>query len=181
MKNAAARIWEVYLNNGTMDYIGEPVSQWEHALQSAQLAYQEHPEDEAFVLAAFLHDIGHLIAPTDGMDGFGAHQHENIGANFIREAGLTEKIAALIAGHVKAKRYLVSTDPNYFNALSDASKITLLKQGGQMTEQEAHAFEADPLFELHLQLRRIDERAKLTDAPEDDAAWIRAMLERQLS
>src|SRR5262249_19687881 len=45
-------------------YFGEPVTQLEHALQCAHLARQANADDD-LVLAALLHDIGHLIAKGD--------------------------------------------------------------------------------------------------------------------
>ncbi|MBL6690349.1 MAG: HD domain-containing protein [Pseudomonadales bacterium] len=44
------------------DYIGEPVSQLEHSLQTAALAVLSGA-DEPLVLAALLHDIGHWCEP----------------------------------------------------------------------------------------------------------------------
>jgi predicted HD phosphohydrolase len=49
--------------------------------------------------------------------------------------------------------------------LSEASKKTLEFQGGRMSAAEAESFEADPLFDLHIRLRRWDEKAKLEDQP----------------
>ena len=46
---------------GAEQYTGEPVTQLEHALQSAWLAEQTGADDE-LVTAALLHDLGHLLA-----------------------------------------------------------------------------------------------------------------------
>ena len=51
------KIFELYEKHGDNDYIGERVSQLEHALQSALLAEKEDYSDHVIV-AAFLHDIG---------------------------------------------------------------------------------------------------------------------------
>ena len=40
-------------------------------------------------------------------------------------------------------------------------KKTLEFQGGVMTEEEAILFESDKLFDLHIKLRRWDEKAKM--------------------
>jgi predicted HD phosphohydrolase len=104
--------------------------------------------------------------------------HETVGAEALRSLGFSEKIAQLVANHVEAKRYLVSTDPAYYEGLSEASKITLEKQGGKMTEAEMHSFEQDPFFELHLALRRIDEQAKVEGQPVGDINWLEAMMTR---
>ncbi len=44
---------------GGSEYIGEPVTKLEHMIQSALLAKQQGLTDEV-VIAAFLHDIGHI-------------------------------------------------------------------------------------------------------------------------
>jgi putative nucleotidyltransferase with HDIG domain len=88
------------------DYIGEPVSQIEHMSQAAQLAMAEGFDDEV-VLAAFFHDIGHLCAEgAENMGGYGVVSHERLGADYLREAGFSERMARLVEYHVQAKRYL---------------------------------------------------------------------------
>ena len=73
----------------TDDYIGEAISQLEHALQAGQQAlYSYNPEqgiDDETVIAAFLHDIGHRFLDTNvqNMDGYGVFEHEKIGAQFL--------------------------------------------------------------------------------------------------
>ena len=169
-----------YKNRGHEEYHGESVSQIEHAVQSAVLARSILHDDKEFILAAFLHDIGHLVETKDTeetMGHFGVRSHEAKGADLLREHGLSEKICRLVAGHVTAKRYLVSTNPDYFHGLSEASKITLIHQGGMMTEAEREVFESDDLFDLHLKLRRLDEQSKIVGQPIDaDLAWIKEML-----
>ncbi|MCM0041200.1 MAG: HDIG domain-containing protein [Algoriphagus sp.] len=160
-------IFGFYEKHGNEDYIGEPVSQLEHMCQSAQLA-EEEGFDEEVILAAFFHDLGHLITqgPTTEMMGeFGVKRHEQLGADFLRSLGFSEKIAQLVENHVQAKRYLTFRYPDYYTKLSEASKQTLIYQGGPMKEEEALKFEKDPLFEVSLRMRTWDEEAKLTDQP----------------
>ena len=160
-------IFGFYEKHGNEDYIGEPVSQLEHMCQSAQLAEGEG-FDEEVILAAFFHDLGHLITqgPTTEMMGeFGVKRHEQLGADFLRSLGFSEKIAQLVENHVQAKRYLTFRYPDYYTKLSEASKQTLIYQGGPMKEAEALKFEKDPLFEVSLRMRTWDEEAKLTDLP----------------
>ena len=66
---------------------------------------------------------------------------------------------------MQAKRYLTWHFPSYYEQLSEASKKTLEFQGGIMTLEEAMLFESDKLFDLHLKLRRWDEKAKLEKQP----------------
>ena len=160
-------IFGFYEKHGNEDYIGEPVSQLEHMCQSAQLAEGEG-FDEEVILAAFFHDLGHLITqgPTTEMMGeFGVKRHGQLGADFLRSLGFSEKIAQLVENHVQAKRYLTFRYPDYYTKLSEASKQTLIYQGGPMKEEEALKFEKDPLFEVSLRMRTWDEEAKLTDLP----------------
>lgn len=160
-------VFELYRQFGKSDYIGEPVSQIEHMCQSAQLAEAEG-YDEEVVLAAFFHDIGHLFSlktQLDEMDGFGVLRHEILGADYLRKLGFPEKIAKLVENHVQAKRYLTYKYPEYYSRLSEASKKTLVYQGGVMSEQEAFLFEKDDLFEISLKMRTWDELAKEQNIP----------------
>lgn len=160
-------VFDLYYKFGQSDYIGEPVSQIEHMCQSAQLAEKEGLDDEV-ILASFFHDIGHLFAmdnQLEEMDGFGVLRHEILGADYLRKLGFPEKIARLVENHVQAKRYLTYRQPEYYSRLSEASKKTLIHQGGKMSEQEASAFEKDELFELSLKMRIWDELAKEKNNP----------------
>ena len=153
-------LYELY---GHEDYIGEPVSQLEHMSQCAQLA-ADAGHDEAVILAALFHDLGHLlehIMPAEQMDGYGVVDHEKLGATYLQQKGFSTKLVKLVAAHVSAKRYLTFKHPGYYQQLSEASKRTLEFQGGVMNEQEAAEFEADPLHELYIQFRKWDEAAKL--------------------
>lgn len=182
-RETADLILSLYRQFGDDDYIGEPVSQLEHMCQCAQLAEHEGYEEDV-ILAAFFHDIGHFcehIMPVQQMDGFGVVDHEKLGADFLRSKGFSETIASLVQNHVQAKRYLTYTSPAYYEKLSEASKKTLEFQGGRMTAEEAHDFESDQLFELHIQLRIWDERAKLIDQPLPSLEKYREMMIRHLA
>jgi phosphonate degradation associated HDIG domain protein len=161
-------IFSLYENYGSADYIGEPVSQLEHALQAAMMAEKEG-FDTPVILAALFHDIGHLVALSKGneksMNGFGAVSHEDIGEAFLKELKFPERITSLVKAHVVAKRYLVSKDDAYFNQLSEASLQTLKFQGGKMSDEEMKSFEQHPDSELFIQMRIWDDKAKLKDFP----------------
>lgn len=146
------------------DYVGEAVSQLAHALQCAKLATDAGGDDET-VLAALLHDIGHICPGESAarMDELGVVDHEAIGAAFLHRRGFSQRVVALVQGHVEAKRYLTFKHPSYHERLSGASRGTLMHQGGPMTAGEAAAFERDPLFEQKLCLRAWDEQGKRTD------------------
>jgi phosphonate degradation associated HDIG domain protein len=160
-----AEVFGLYERFGDSDYIGEPVSQIEHMSQAAQLAMAEGFDDEV-VLAAFFHDIGHICGQdAENMGGFGVVGHERLGADYLRRAGFSERLARLVEYHVQAKRYLTCKEPGYYEWLSEASRRTLEYQGGVMSAEEARAFEQDPLCAISLHLRHWDEQAKELRVP----------------
>lgn len=166
-EETAGFIISLYHQYGAEDYIGEPVSQIEHMCQCAQIAESEGYNEEV-ILAAFFHDIGHLcehIMAVQQMDGYGVVDHEKIGADYLRSKGFSPTIASLVENHVQAKRYLTYHYPEYYEQMSEASEKTLAFQGGRMTLEEAMVFESDPLFDLHIKLRRWDEKAKEENEP----------------
>ena len=71
----------------------------------------------------------------------------------------------MVASHVAAKRYLTYRYPDYYQQLSEASKQTLILQGGVMSEMEAKEFESDSNWEIYIALRKWDEQAKVNDIP----------------
>ena len=184
ISETVASVFATFRDRGHEEYHGEAVSQLEHAVQAAELAQRGRPNDPEFIIAAFLHDYGHLCGTADGsdnMDGFGIRQHELLGAQELERLGFSEKATRLIAGHVQAKRYLVTTDPAYYAGLSEASKFTLEKQGGLLTAEEQSAFERDSLFKLHIALRRIDEEAKVSGQIVRDMDWLETMISEHLA
>jgi len=163
-------------------YIGESVSQLAHALQCAALAAERDGSD-ALVAASLLHDIGHLCAAADAptMAGLGVLDHETIGGDAARSAGLGEDVASLITSHVAAKRYLVARSDSYRRKLSPASQGTLEFQGGPMSPDEVRRFEADPLAESILRLRAWDEEAKNPEITVPSLESYRGVLQRLAS
>ena len=180
------RVVEVLASGAAADYVGEPVSQLEHALQAGALARRAGaPELET--VAALLHDIGHLdaVAPDSapamlGTDAgrLGVASHEQIGAAWLDALGFDARVGQLVAAHVEAKRYLVATRASYAARLSEASRQTLALQGGPMGADELARFERDPLREAKLRVRSWDEGAKLPGAEvEGLATWTSALRE----
>lgn len=156
-----ADIEALFRERGHEQYTGEPVTQLEHALQSAALGEADGADDE-LVTAALLHDLGHLLhdlgaTPTlHGVDD--VHQYRVL--PFLR--GLfSERVLGAIQGHVDAKRYLCATRPGYLEALSDDSRRSLALQGGVFGADEARAFEARPGAMEAVRLRLWDDRAKV--------------------
>lgn len=154
-----SRIEERFARFGQESY-GEGVSQLEHALQSAHLA-RRAGADDAEVIAALLHDLGHLIPEAPRMGDLGVDHHEEVGARLLAGEGFGRAVTDLVAAHVAAKRYLVFRDARYRARLSDASRASLRHQGEAMTIDEARAFEQSPGFAAALRLRSFDDRAKV--------------------
>ncbi|MEP7253177.1 MAG: phosphonate degradation HD-domain oxygenase [Ginsengibacter sp.] len=174
----ADEIMSMYSKHGDEEYAGEKVSQLEHMAQAAQLAKQQ-AFDEEVVLAAFLHDLGHICEAAQGdneMDGYGIKSHEKIAARYLAEKGFSKKVTRLVQSHVDAKRYLTCRHPEYYEQLSDASKKTLEYQGGKMTNGEAAAFEKDPLFDMIIQMRKWDEQAKVEGQPLPELAYYHRLI-----
>jgi phosphonate degradation associated HDIG domain protein len=171
-----------YELHGGEEYSGEKVTQLEHMVQAAELAEQQGFGEEV-VLAAFLHDIGHICELGHGdneMDGFGIRDHEELGAAFLAKKGFSRKLTRLVESHVEAKRYLTYKFPEYYDQLSEASRKTLEYQGGPMLREEAEAFEQYPLFDLIIQMRKWDEQAKIEHKPLPTMDHFRQMILRHL-
>jgi phosphonate degradation associated HDIG domain protein len=154
-------IEQLFAARGGEQYAGEPVTQLEHALQTAMLAERDGASDE-LVTAALLHDLGHLLhtlGDTPSLQGIDdVHQFRAI--PFLR--GLfTNAVIDPIRLHVDAKRYLCSMDEGYFAALSDDSKRSLGLQGGIFNEGQAEAFIGQPGAAHAVLLRQWDDAAKV--------------------
>jgi phosphonate degradation associated HDIG domain protein len=155
------KICELFATKGHAAYVGEPVSQLEHALQAAHYAEQDGASD-ALVTAALVHDIGHLVhkLPEDAADRGIDTRHEMLGAAWLARycgAEVTEPIRL----HVPAKRYLCATDPHYLGQLSPASVQSLGLQGGPFSAAEIAQFQRNPHYQDAVALRRWDDRAKI--------------------
>jgi len=153
-------IERLFDERGAEQYSGEPVTQLEHALQSAALAEADGASD-SLVTAALLHDLGHLLhdlgaTPTErGIDD--VHQYRAL--PFLR--GLfDEEVLGGIRLHVDAKRYLCATRAGYFDALSEDSKRSLALQGGIFDDAQAQAFITQPGADGAVRLRIWDDLAK---------------------
>lgn len=165
-KEISLEIIALFNKYGNEDYDGEPISQTSHMIQCAMLAMGEGEIE--LTLGAFLHDIGHLLKHeqhTEAMGSFGVVNHEGIGAAYLRERGFSERICAIVANHVAAKRYLVAADEMYAAKLSPASRETLKWQGGPMSEQDIKAFKNHSYFDDIIKVRLWDEKAKDKNVP----------------
>lgn len=134
---------------------GENLSMLSHVLQTAEQA-QDRSADDELVVAALLHDIGHLLGEAGT---HGRPDHAELGAAWLRPwlpATITEPIRL----HVAAKRHLVGADPGYADRLSSASRITLAQQGGPFGPAESERFLAEPHAARAMLLRECDDAGK---------------------
>lgn len=151
----------LFADYGSRAYGGEPVSQLDHALQSAWCAREDGAAD-ALVIAALVHDIGHLLAgrymAAEGLDD----EHEQRGADYL-QAHFPAAVSEPVRLHVAAKRYLCVVEPTYADVLSEGSILSLELQGGPMRTDEIAAFEAEEFGADAVRLRRFDDDAKRPD------------------
>ena len=153
----------LFARHGSAQYSGEPVTQLEHALQTAHLAEQSGADD-ALVTACLLHDLGHLLnqqGDTPSLRGID-DTHQYFALPFLR--GLfPQAMLDPIKLHVDAKRYLCRANPGYHARLSDDSKRSLLLQGGVFDAALAAAFIAQSGARDAVLLRQWDDLAKQAD------------------
>jgi phosphonate degradation associated HDIG domain protein len=161
MIDTVAELISIFLGRGAESYFGEPVSVTEHSLQTAHLA-QCADASAALVLAALLHDIGHLIelAPDEIADWRVDGRHELTGSAWLASR-FGPEVSEPVRLHVAAKRYLCAVGEDYLKTLSPASVVTLGLQGGPLSRSEAAALETEPYFWDAIRLRRWDDEAKV--------------------
>lgn len=154
----------LYLNFGIKTY-EERCTQLQHAEQCATLA-EERGLSEECAVAAFLHDVGHLIADNLQMPEFnqyGIANHDIVGADYLQRWGFSERIVLMVREHVQVKRYLAAVEPDFEQRLSHASKTTLHQQGGAMSAPECEQYAKKPYLQDIISLRNIDDSGKLPE------------------
>lgn len=151
---------DLYQTRGHLAYDGEGVTQLLHAWQCGQLALHAGAA-EALQLAAWLHDVGHLLSDLAGTPTLAGKndQHELTGADGLLPAWGPD-VAEPVRLHVQAKRYLVAMQPAYAKRLSPDSVRSLALQGGPMDAQECAEFRDHRYADDALRLRAWDELAK---------------------
>jgi [1-hydroxy-2-(trimethylamino)ethyl]phosphonate dioxygenase len=159
--STADEIITLYSRRGAQAYFGEAVSMSEHGLQAAYFA-QQSGAPKPLVLAALLHDIGHLTesVPENIADWTKDARHERSGSRWLA-AHFGPEVSEPVRLHVPAKRYLCATEPAYLEQLSTASVTTLKLQGGPMSSKEIAAFESEPYWREAIQIRRWDDQGKV--------------------
>ena len=158
--NIVEFIADIFERRGAESYLGEQVSMSEHMLQGAVLAEAEGAPEE-LVAAALLHDIGHYTSEFGPMSLGDARDnyHEESGA-MVLAPFFPPVITECVRLHVPAKRYLCATDKGYHDRLSEASKHTLMLQGGPMSAEEVKDFESNPFHREAVRVRIWDDEGK---------------------
>ena len=167
----------LFQDRGAETYFGESVSMTEHALQAAHFA-KAAGAAPALIVAALLHDVGHLIedVPDDIADWATDARHEEIGGRWLAQR-FSPQVSEPVRLHVPAKRYLLATDPGYFANLSSASIITLELQGGPMSALEVSRFEGERFHRDAVSVRRWDDRGKVPGLVTPGLRDYRALIE----
>lgn len=182
MKNTIDSLRYLYSTFGTETY-QENCTQLQHAQQCGTLALEQGLGEE-MALAAFLHDIGHLIADKNALSGFNAYgyaDHDQLGADYLATCGFSERIVRVIKEHVQVKRYLAATEPGYCETLSHASTQTLEMQGGKMNEHEVRVYSESAYLEDIIQLRRLDDSGKQPEMTCKDLDFWLMLAQKHLS
>src|SRR5258705_2167409 len=175
--NIADAVFAIFQKRGSGAYYGESVSMTEHAWQPAYSA-QAAAARPALVIAALLHDIGHLVhdVPSDIADWTVDEHHELVGSAWLAKrfgADVSEPVRL----HVPAKRYLLATDAAYFAKLSPASVMTLKLQGGPMAAHEIAEFENEPFYKDAVRVRQWDDQGKVAGLSTPRLGDYRALIE----
>jgi [1-hydroxy-2-(trimethylamino)ethyl]phosphonate dioxygenase len=159
--SVAQEVLSIYGRLGSGAYFGERVSMLEHGLQAAHFAKVMGAPD-TLVIAALLHDVGHLLeaVPEAIEDWIHDARHEVTGARWL-EQRFAPAVSEPVRLHVPAKRYLCATDTHYFTQLSSASVHTLKLQGGPMLPEEIRRFETEPYYREAVVVRRCDDQGKV--------------------
>ena len=177
-QNVVSFIKDIFERRGAEEYLGERVTIAEHMLQAATLAEKEGC-NEAIIVAALLHDIGHFTSEfgSFSMNDEVDKLHEDGGARIL-ERFFPKLVVDCVKYHVSAKRYLCAKDPDYFSKLSDASIHSLKLQGGSMSKEEVNQFEKNPNLDQIIKVRYFDDAGKEEGMKTPDFDYFIPMIER---
>ena len=153
-----ADIADLFARRGHEQYAGEPVTQLEHALQTAHLAQQAGADDE-LVTACLLHDLGHLLQDLEdkkirknrsfsdaGMAEL-CHLHERLLSN------LRLGMSVFLDGHVRDAQKLLEEKARF----RDLEHEYAANHIGRLQDNTAQSIETSSLhLDLISELKRIN-------------------------
>ena len=162
------------------DHYDEVVTLSDHMLQAASIAYDEGLS-KSNVLSCLFHDIGHMIIDDkdNPSDLIGNIYHETIAASFLSDIFINDVVEP-VKNHVVAKRWLCTSNKNYYDQLSPASKQSFEKQGSYMTIEEMKDFMSSKHFHISVKVREIDDRAKIKNKETYPISFYRNQIEECL-
>lgn len=159
------------------DYVSEHRKVLEHSIQVAQLAEEEGYDDEV-ILAAFFHDIGYLL-PSHTSES--KRSYGQIGSDYLRANGFSEKVAQVVIMQTEAHRYLAWKFPEKQLALLNSCLLA----EDIMSEKEAKTYEKNPYFFLSLKVNEWDGNTRYSSTVHFDLDYYREIalnhLQRNLS
>ncbi len=174
---------ELYERFGSAESHDLPMSHTEHALQCGAHAMASRA-GETMIAAAFLHDVGHLLAleaaaGSRGMGGSGGGTHEEVGGRFLA-TWFNDPVVYPVRLHAVAKRFLCAVDVDYRRSLSPPAANELAALGGPMGEQQVADFRTIPHLDAALALTRWDDKARVPGAPVPTLRVFEQLLENVL-
>jgi predicted HD phosphohydrolase len=163
------------------EYLGEDITLIEHMVQCGDLAKSSRAPDW-LVVAALLHDVGHILIPDaqEAQDAGSDRHHDEVGASWLA-LRFPNNVVQAVKLDVDAKKYLVATNPEYFEKLSDASKATLKIQGGAFSARECEDFLRQDFADEAVQLRLWDDAAKVRGMSDATLDRFRDVIEKVAS
>ena len=154
-KNTIVRnLFRMMKKNGKIMY-GENITQLRHARTVAYILKNTTP---CIQVAGLLHDIAYFLPDFEKYNESKDNMHEVIGAEYLMSLGFPPSVYEPVKNHVNAKRYFAYKNPKL--QLSDASRKSLIVQGGPMTKEESEEFESSPFFPHSCLLRFADDKSK---------------------
>lgn len=168
--NKVNNIFNYYIKYRTSKYNNE-ISILEHSIQSSMIA-EKYNLGNSLIISALLHDIGKLIVIEQyyrdiknykkdyELQNYLIRNYDKIGEKYLEELGFTKCITEPIGLQVIAKRYLITINKNYYNVLSNNSKISVKYQGVIMTNDEIKQFLNNKYYKESILLRLCYDNAK---------------------
>lgn len=154
-RSAVNFLFALFESKGHLLY-GEEISLLQHSLQCAALAQRRvTTSSPSMVTAALLHDVGQMFTTVNN-----DIEHPKAGAEFLSHLCFPQSVTMPILLHAEAKRFLITSKPQYRKHLSAASRESLKVQGSLMSSVEMENFRQHPYFKEAVQLREWDDAAK---------------------